>query len=92
MDEDDEDILSREDIQEIVLAVCGVLFDFGIKEIHIGGLMRVVGVEEEKAQQHDNERMILDQEFEDTYSAYVESLDAQEHTVDIKRPPGTTLH
>lgn len=92
MDEDDEDILSREDIQEIVLAVCGVLFDFGIKEIHIGGLMRVVGVEEEKAQQHDNERMVLDQEFEDTYSAYVESLDAQEHTVDIKRPPGTTLH
>lgn len=92
MDEDDEDILSREDIQEIVLAVCGVLFDFGIKEIHIGGLMRVVGVEEEKAQQHDNERMILDQEFEDTYSAYVASLDAQEHTIDIKIPPGTTLH
>lgn len=90
---DEHNPLDEEDVREIVLAVCGVLFDFGINEIHIGGLMRLIGVEEHKAQQHDNEVMVLDEEFEDTYSAYVDSLDDRStDTVDIKIPPGTTLH
>ena len=93
MDDHEEDLLDKEEVREIVLAVCGVLFDFGIKEIHIGGLMRLIGVEEERAQQHDNEVMILDEEFEETYTEYVDSLDTrQDVTVDIKVPPGTTIH
>lgn len=93
-DDSAENFLDREDVQEVVLSVCGILFDFGFREIHIGGLMRLVGVDEEKAREHDDEVMILDQEFEDTYLAYVESLDRSEDsdTVDIKRPPHVTLH
>ena len=89
---DDYNPLDEEDVREIVLAVCGVMFDFGIKEIHIGGLMRLIGVEEEKAQAHDNEIMVLDEEFEEVYSAYVDTLDEETDTVNIERPPNATLH
>ena len=40
-----------------------VLYDQGITEIHTGGLMRLLGVSNEVAQQYDNERVVLDDDF-----------------------------
>ena len=47
-----------------------VLYDQGITEIHTGGLMRLLGVSNEVAQQYDNERVVLD----DNFVKYVEEI------------------
>jgi len=47
-----------------------VLYDQGITEIHTGGLMRLLGVSNEVAQQYDNERVVLD----DAFVKYVEEI------------------
>jgi hypothetical protein len=40
-----------------------VLYNFGINEIHVGGVMRVLGIPDDTAQAHDLERLVLDQDF-----------------------------
>jgi hypothetical protein len=46
-----------------ILNLMVVLYDCGITEVHIGGVMRILGVSDSMAQQHDNERLVLDEEF-----------------------------
>jgi hypothetical protein len=46
-----------------ILNLMVVLYDCGITEVHIGGVMRVLGVSDSLAQKHDNERLVLDEEF-----------------------------
>lgn len=58
-----------------------VLYDCGITEIHIGGVMRIMGVSDSMAQQHDNERLVLDEEF----VKYVEQINTP-------RPVDQPLH
>lgn len=58
-----------------------ILYDCGIKEIHIGGVMRIIGVSNETASLHDDERVILDDDF----VKYVEQ-------VNEPRPTDQTLH
>jgi hypothetical protein len=40
-----------------------VLYDCGITEVHLGGVMRILGVSNETASRHDDERLILDDDF-----------------------------
>ena len=47
-----------------------VLYREGITKIHMGGLMRVLGVPNATAAEHDNEEVIIDDEF----AKYVEQL------------------
>ena len=59
--------------QNIRLAIFNlmvVLYECGFKEIHIGGVMRILGVSNETAQKHDDEWLLLDKEF----VKYVEQL------------------
>ena len=58
-----------------------VLYTYGIKEVNLGALMRILGVSEEKARQHDDEAVELTDEF----AKYVK--EARE----TKRPDNTTL-
>ena len=58
-----------------------VLYDQGITEIHTGGLMRLLGVSDDVAQQYDDERVILD----DNFVKYVEEINTP-------RPAGQPLH
>ena len=46
-----------------ILNLCVVLHDCGITEVHVGGIMRILGVPDNLAQEHDDERVILDNEF-----------------------------
>jgi hypothetical protein len=46
-----------------ILNLMVVLYDCGITEIHIGGVMRILGVSDSMAEKHDNERLVLDEEF-----------------------------
>jgi hypothetical protein len=50
-------------VRMAILNLMVVLYDCGIEEIHVGGVMRIMGVSNETAQAHDNERVVLDEEF-----------------------------
>ena len=56
---DELDLAIRTAIHNLML----VLYDQGITEIHTGGLMRLLGVANEVAEQYDDERVILDDKF-----------------------------
>ena len=64
-----------------ILNLMVVLYDCGITEIHIGGVMRILGVSDNMAQKHDNERLVLDEEF----VKYVEQINTP-------RPVDQILH
>jgi len=57
------------------------LYNQGITEIHMGGLMRLMGVPNESAIEHDEERVILDDKFVE----YV-------HEIKKPVPAGQTIH
>ena len=59
-----------------------VLYQYGITEVNVGGLMRMLGVKESTAAEHDNEAVELTDEF----AKYVKE------TRDTKRPDNETLH
>lgn len=86
-----EEVFSREDLHEVVFAVCATLFKHGIKEVHIGGLMRILGVEDHKAEEHDEELILLDEDFERAMQENSDE-DIPSDTIDIKVPKGTTIH
>ena len=50
-------------IRMAILNLCVVLYDCGITEIHVGGIMRILGVSDDTAQAHDLERIVLDENF-----------------------------
>ena len=58
-----DDIELDRTIRLAILNLMVVLYDCGITEIHVGGIMRIMGISDDKAQHHDNERLVLDQEF-----------------------------
>jgi len=68
-------------IRVAILNLMVVLYDCGITEIHVGGVMRIMGVSDSMAQKHDNERLVLDEDF----VKYVEQINAP-------RPTDQTLH
>jgi EAL domain-containing protein (putative c-di-GMP-specific phosphodiesterase class I) len=74
---DEFDLSIRTAIHNLLL----VLYEQGITEVHTGGLMRILGVSNEAAQQHDDERLVLDQEF----VKYVEQINTP-------RPVDQILH
>jgi hypothetical protein len=76
---DDADL--DQTIRLAILNLMVVLYDCGIEEVHIGGVMRILGVANDKAQAHDNERLVLDDEF----VKYVE-------LINTPRPVDQTLH
>ena len=63
--------------------ICLVLVDFGVTEVHVGGLMRLVGIDEELAAEHDDELMIITDIHRLT--------DSQNETQEV-RPLDATLH
>ena len=76
-----EDILDLK-VKNLLFDLMLVLYSHGITEVHVGALMRVLGVESEVAAAHDDEAVELTDEF----AKYVR--EARE----TKRPDNTTLH
>jgi hypothetical protein len=58
-----------------------VLYNHGITEIHVGGMMRLMGVDPDRAAEHDDEMVILD----DKFAKYVEQITEP-------RSSGQTIH
>jgi hypothetical protein len=76
-----DDIKLEESLRVTILNLMLVLYDCGIKEIHLGGLMRILGVENSRASNHDDELVVLD----DNFVKYVEEINSP-------RPPNQSLH
>lgn len=80
----DETLLS-ERVQALLLDICAVLHSYGYREISVGVLMRMVGVPDDRAREHDAEI------FEIT--AEIAELDRPEAAFrPAAAPPGATLH
>ena len=47
----------------LVVAICATMYDNGVRVIPIGGLMRLLGVPTEKAEQHDDKAFKLTDDF-----------------------------
>lgn len=80
------DILNEEAVKDLVVNICLVLSEFGITEVHVGGLMRLVGIEEELAAEHDDELMVITD-----IQQVKKSADNSNEIIEVA-PPGTTLH
>jgi hypothetical protein len=80
------DILNEEAVKDLVVNICLVLTEFGITEVHVGGLMRLVGIEEELAAQHDDELMVI------TDIQQLQKQAGEETEIMEVVPPGTTVH
>ena len=76
-----DDIELDQTIRLAILNLMVVLYDCGIEEVHVGGIMRILGVSNAKAKQHDDERLVLTEDF----VKYVEQINAP-------RPTDQTLH
>lgn len=80
----EEDQLHKR-IKEIMVDVMIVLYEHGIKEAHMGAMMRLLGVSDESAALHDGESVILDEKFG-------EMITKLNKPVPTTIPSGTTVH
>ena len=69
-------------VKNLMFDLMLVLYSYGITEVNVGALMRVLGVKPEVAAAHDDEAVELTDEF----AKYVKE------TRITKRPDDTTLH
>lgn len=80
---DDSDL--EDQVREVMLDLMSVLFTHGIKRIHMGALMRLMGVSEHTAREHDNETIELDENF-------AQMLTELNNLRSVPVPAGTTFH
>jgi hypothetical protein len=70
-----------ETIRQALMNLMVVLYDCGIEQVHIGGLMRILGIDNKIASRHDDELIVVDEKF----VKYVEQYNEP-------RPVDQTLH
>jgi len=58
-----EDIEMDQSIRMALMNLMVVLYSCGISKIHLGGLMRILGVSNKIARQYDDEQLLLDDDF-----------------------------
>ena len=74
-------------VRQVMLEVMAVLWANGQKELHVGAMMRLIGVEEEYAQEHDGERVAINEEFE----RLLQDLKL-DYLIQSRVPAGATIH
>ena len=72
-------------VRDLIMDICEVMLRRGYDVVSVGAMMRLVGVSEERAQQHDQEFFALDAEFQ-------AMVDARKNPPPKKTPTGVTLH
>ena len=78
-------------VQDLIVDICKALYFHGFREIPVGAIMRLIGVENETAIQHDEEYFCLDADFESLLQEQ-EIADYEKTLEAATSPPGTTLH
>jgi hypothetical protein len=71
----------------VMFQIMTVLYINGRREAHVGAIMRLLGVDEDHARLHDNERIELDENF----IRLATELNMHE-LVSVQIPQGTTIH
>ncbi len=75
----------KEKIHETMINLMAVLYDIGIRKIHTGAIMRLMGVENETAAEYDDSFIELDERFPVIFNQ-VNNIEP------TPPPPGTTFH
>jgi hypothetical protein len=75
----------KDKIHETMINLMAVLYDIGIRKIHTGAIMRLLGVENETAAEYDDSFIELDERFPVIFSQV-------NNTEPALPPPGTTFH
>ncbi len=65
---DDQEI--EAEVRVLIYELMMVMYQHGIREVHVGGMMRMLGVVNEAALAHDDEVVVLD----DKFAKYVEQI------------------
>jgi hypothetical protein len=65
-----DDIEIEAEVRVLIYEIMRVMYQHGIREVHVGGMMRMLGVSNEAAQAHDEEVVILDEKF----AKYVDAI------------------
>jgi len=81
-----DDDLVHERIKNIMLDIMAVLYENGIKNVHMGAMMRLLGVNDAKASEHDAKVIELDEKF----GFMLAELNKNVEPIEI--PNGTTFH
>jgi hypothetical protein len=76
-----DDIEIEAEVRVLIYELMMVMYRHGIREVHVGGMMRMLGVNNESASAHDDEMVILD----DKFAKYVEQITEP-------RSSGQTIH
>ena len=82
----EQDEFLHERIKTVMLDVMAVLYANGINNIHMGAMMRLLGVDDTKASEHDNEVIEVDEKF----GAMLAKLNKNIEPVEV--PKGTIFH
>ena len=65
-----EDAEIEQEVRVLIYELMMVMYQHGIREVHVGGMMRMLGIDNQAAQAHDDEVVILD----DKFAKYVEQI------------------
>ena len=68
-------------IRSLITDIMVTMYEHGLREVHIGGMMRMLGIDNTTASAHDDEVVILTDEF----AKYVKQINEP-------RPNDQTLH
>lgn len=74
-------------IKTTMLEVMAVLYSNGQHELHVGAMMRLVGIDESIAALHDDERISIDESL----AEMAEELNIK-HILQRRVPAGATIH
>ena len=74
-------------VRTVMMEIMAVLYANGQKTIHVGALMRLLGVPESQAAEHDSERIDIDENFDEI----AQELNIQ-HLIRNRVPAGATIH
>lgn len=82
--EEISELIEANDIAEVVIDVCATLYQNGITYVHVGGLMRILGVSTEECAEHDEVYFQLDDEFAERVREMYAIDDAYEAEISVE--------
>ena len=74
-------------VRTVMLEVMAVLYANGQRHLHVGAMMRLIGVDEERAALHDDDRIDIDESF-----AELANDVNIKHLLQSRIPDGATIH
>jgi hypothetical protein len=74
-------------VRTVMLEVMAVLYANGQRQLHVGAMMRLIGVDEDRAAEHDGDRIDIDESF-----AELANDVNIKYLLQSRIPDGATIH